>query len=224
MSKVVIFGAGQTAEIVYHYLTNDSNDKVVAFTINKKLIKKKSFKGLPIVPFENIEEIYPPKEFKMFIAISYQNLNRLRASKYNQAKQKKYKLISYISSKSGIEGEIQTGDNCFILENQVIQPYSKIGNNVFIWGGVLVGHHSIIGDHSWLTSESSIGGNAVIGPYCFLGMNSTISHMVTVGSQSFIGANTLVTKNTKEKAVYIAKGTEPYPLNSDQFLKITKMK
>ncbi len=224
MSKVIIFGSGQTAETVYHYLINDSNHKIVAFTADAEFIKKKTFMGLPLIPFNTIEKAFPPTEFNMFVAMSYHNLNRLRAIKYNQAKQKKYRLISFISTKSGIVGDIQIGDNCFILESQTIQPYVKIGNNVFIWGGVLVGHHSKIGDHSWLTSESCIGGNSIIGPYCFLGMNSTIGHMVNVGRESFIGAGTLVTKNTKEKSVYIAKATEPYLLDSTKFLKITKMK
>lgn len=224
MQKVVIFGTGQTAEIVYYYLKNDSKHEIVAFTANAEYIKKETFMGLPLVPFETIEKTYPPKKYAMFVAVSYQDLNRIRARKYMEAKQKKYRLINYVSSKSGIVGDVEMGDNCFILESQTIQPYAKLGNDVFVWGGVLVGHHSSIGDHCWLTSESSIGGNAIIGPLCFLGMNATIGHMVTVGRESFIGANTLVTKNGKEKSVYIAKNTEPYPLNSDQFLRLTKMK
>jgi len=224
MSKVLIFGAGQTAKIAYQYIKNDSSHKIVAFTANAEFIKDKTFLGLPLVPFETIEEIFPPEEFKMFVAMSYHSLNRLRASKYDEAKKKKYKLISYVSSKAGIIGDVQIGDNCFILENQSIQPYVKIGNNVWIWSGVLVGHHTVIGDHCWLTSEVSIGGNAKIGSYCFLGMNATVGHMVTIGQESFIGASTLITKNAKEKSVYIAKDTEPYPLDSDRFLMITKMK
>ncbi len=224
MSRVVIFGTGQTAEIIYHYLITDSQHQIVAFTADKKFISKKSFLGLPLVPFEVIEKKYPPDKFDMFVALSYRDLNRVRANKYRQAKRKKYKLISYISSKSGIVGNIKIGDNCLVLENQVIQPYASIGNNVFIWGGVLVGHHSIVGDHCWLTSEASVGGNAQIGSYCFLGMNSTIGHMITVGRESFIGANTLVTKNTTNKSVYITPDTQPYRLNSDQFLAITKMR
>jgi len=224
MSKIIIFGTGQVAEIAYHYLTNDSPHEIVAFTADSKFIKDKSFFGLPLVPFETIEKTFPPEKFQMFVAMGYKDLNRIRAKKYNEAKEKKYKLISYVSSKSGIIGSLEIGDNCFILENQSIQPYAKIGNDVFIWNGVLVGHHSSIGDHCWLTSEAGIGGDTVIGPYCFVGMNATIGHMITVGKESFIGANTLVTKNAKEKSVYITKDTEPYLLNSDKFLAITKMK
>lgn len=224
MSKVIIFGCGQTAEIVYHYLKSDSKYKIVAFTADSKFIKQDTFLGLPLLPFNNIEIKYPPKKYKMFVAISYQGLNSLRAQKYFAAKKKRYELISYISSESGIIGKINHGDNCFILENQVIQPYAKIGSNVFIWGGVLIGHHSLIGDHNWITSETAIGGNCTVGNYCFIGMNATISHMVSIGNRNLIGANTLIAKNTKDNSVYIAKETPPYFLNSEQFFKITKMK
>ena len=224
MAKVIIYGAGETAQIVYHYLKNDSPHQIVAFTADSHFIQNQSLLGLPVVPFESVENVFAPSKFAMFVALSYHNLNRVRASKYHAAKQKGYNLVSYVSSKSNIIGNITCGDNCLILENQVIQPYVKIGNNVWIWGGVLVGHHSVIGDHCWLTSEASIGGHAVIGPYCFLGMNATVGHMVTVGQESFIGACTLVTKNVREKSVYITKDTEAYRLESDQFLAITKMK
>lgn len=224
MSKLVIFGAGQTAEIVYHYFTTDSPHQIVAFTADKAFIKRKTFLGLPVVPFETVDKEFPPSEFDMFVAMSYTNLNRLRAAKYAQAKKKKYRLITYISSKSSLVGKRDMGDNCLILESQVIQPYATIGNDVFVWGGVVIGHHSRIDDHCWLTSESSIGGNTHIGPYCFLGLNATVGHVVTVGAESFIGANTLVTKNAPPKSVFIAKGTDMYPLDSDKFLSITKMK
>ncbi len=224
MSKIIIFGAGQAAQIAYHYLKNDSPHKIVAVTANAKFIKEKTFLGLPLVPFETVEKTYPPNKFAMFVAMSYTDLNRLRAKKYGEAKKKKYKLISFVSSKAGIIGKIPIGDNCFILENQAIQPYVTIGNNVWIFNGVLVGHHSFIGDHCWLTSHTSIGGNVQIGSYCFLGLNTTIGHMVTIGKKSFIGANALVTKNAKAKSVYIVKDTPLYPLDSDRFLMITKMK
>lgn len=224
MSKVIVFGTGQTAEIAYHYLKHDSTYDVVAFTADKEYIKDKTFMKLPLIPFDKISKVYSPTQYKMFVALSYKNLNRLRADKYMQAKKKGYELVSYISSQSGIIGKIKTGDNCFILENQVIQPFSNIGNNVFIWGGVLIGHHSKIGDHTWITSETSIGGNTVIGPYCFIGMNATIGHMKLIGKNCFIGANTLITKDVPDNSVFIEKETKPYFLDSKKFLKITKMK
>ena len=132
-NNVVIFGTGQIAEIVYQYFTHDSPYTVSAFTVDSKHKDKDSFYGLPVIEFENIEKKFPPDKFQMFIALSYTGLNQLRAQKYYEAKQKKYNLVSYISSKAGIIADFETGDNCLILENQLIQPYAKIGSNVFVW-------------------------------------------------------------------------------------------
>lgn len=66
------------------------------------------------------------------------------------------------------------GDNCFVFENQTIQPFVKIGNDVIIWSGNHIGHHSMIGDHCFISSHVVISGNVKIEPYCFLGVNSSI--------------------------------------------------
>lgn len=223
MEKVVIFGAGKIAEVAYFYLTNDSPYEIVAFTVDEKYITNKELFGLPVVTFEEIEKLYPPNKFKMFVAISYRDLNKLRATKYNESKSKGYKLISYISSRASNFGNVEIGDNCFILENQTIQPCSKIGNDVIIWSGNHIGHHSIIGDHCFITSHVVISGSTIIEPYCFIGVNATIGHEITIGRESIIGAGCLITKSTKEKSVYIAKDTEPYALDSDHFLRFTKL-
>lgn len=133
MEKIVIFGTEELAQVAHFYLTHDSPYEVVAFTVNRDYIKEKELFGLPVVPFEEIEESYPPDEFKMFVAIGYSKVNKARAEKYYEAKSKGYELISYVNSKSVLWGDTEIGDNCFIFENQTIQPFVKIGNDVIIW-------------------------------------------------------------------------------------------
>ena len=111
-----------------------------------------------------------------------------------------------------------------ILDNQSIQPFASIGSNCFIWSGVLIAHHVTIGDHCWITSEASVAGHSNIGESSFIGINATIGHMVNIGNQCFIGANTLITKNADDKSVFIQKDTDLFRLNSDQFIKFSKMR
>src|SRR3546814_4532198 len=66
----------------------------------------------------------------MHVALSYNRLNRLREDKYHSAKAAGYRLASYVCSRSVVWPDLSVGDNCFILENQTIQPTVKIGNNV----------------------------------------------------------------------------------------------
>lgn len=223
MKKIVVFGAGRIAETAYYYLTNDSDYEIVAFTVDGAFITKDEVLGLPVVPFEEIINKYPPSEFAMFVAVGYQNLNQFRALKYTEAKEKGYSLVSYISSRTSNVGNAPVGDNCFILEHQAIQPCCRIGNNVTIWSGNHIGHHSEIKDHCFLTSHIVISGGTVIEPYCFIGVNATIGHTITIGAKSIIGAGAIITKSTKEKSVYIARDTEPFRLDSTMFLRLSSL-
>ena len=59
MEKVVVFGNGRTASHTYFYLTHDSPYEVAAFTVDREYIEEETLFGLPVVPFEDIESIYP---------------------------------------------------------------------------------------------------------------------------------------------------------------------
>jgi len=172
--------------------------------------------NLPLIPFKDIEIVYPPSEYKMFIAIAYKNLNKLRAEKYRQAKEKGYSLITYIHSKSVISNNVEIGDNCFILENQTIQPFVKIGNNVIIWSGNHIGHHVTIKDHCFVTSHVVISGGVIIEPYCFIGVNSTIRDHIIIKEESLIGMGSIITKDTQKKGVYLGTPSKLFSEDSSK--------
>ena len=224
MSKIVIFGEGKIADEAYFYLTNDSPHDIVAFTVDEEFMTKKELFGLPIIPFQGVEDRYPPGEFQMFVAVGYQDMNKLRARKYSEAKDKGYELISYVNSRASNFGDVEIGDNCLVLENAVIQPCSRIGSNVFIWSGNHIGHHAIVGDHCYIAGHVVISGSTTIEPYCFVGVNATLGHEITIGRESFVGANCLVTKNAGDKSVFVNQDTPKFRLDSSSFLKLTKMK
>jgi sugar O-acyltransferase (sialic acid O-acetyltransferase NeuD family) len=223
VSKIVIFGAGKIADEAYFYLTNDSPHEVVAFTVDREHLSANEKLGLPVVAFEDVSRDYLPGDFKMFVAIGYQDLNKLRARKYEEAKTRGYELVSYVSSRASNFGGVEIGDNCFVLEFVTIQPCSKIGNNVFLWSGNHVGHHASVGDHCYIAGNVVISGNTKIEPYCFIGVSATLGHEITVGAESFVGAGSLITKNVEPKSVYITPDTPKFRLDSPAFLRLTKM-
>ncbi|MEE9543851.1 MAG: acetyltransferase [Thermodesulfobacteriota bacterium] len=217
MQDLVIFGTGKSAELAHFYLKNDSPHNVVAFTVDEKYIKGEQFMGLPVVPFGEVGKRYPPDKFKMFVAVGYEKLNTVRAQKYNETKAKGYELVSYMSSKAVHWGDTEIGDNCFILENQVIQPSVRIGNNVVLWSGNHFGHDVVIGDHCWISSHVVVSGGVSIGPYTFVGVNASIRDHVSIGRECIIGAGATMLNNAKDGEVYITKSTELYRLDSKRF-------
>jgi len=216
MKKVLVFGTSYLGRLVYVYLSKDSPYEVAAFTLNEAYIVDKEFMGLDVTPFETIEEVYPPDQYSMFVAVGYKRVNKARAEIYNACKQKGYELISYINSKATQWGEIEVGDNCFIFENNVIQPFVKIGNNVIIWSGNHIGHDSTIQDHCFIASHAVISGNVTIGSYCFIGVNATFRDGINVAPECVIGAGALILRDTKKGEVYAGRHTDPKNILSSE--------
>ena len=219
--EIIIFGIGKIADVIQFYMREESGLPVSAFTVDEKYITQPQFNGLPVVPFEQIETLYPADKYKVFVAIGYHDLNALREAKMKEVEAKGYELMSYIHPDSSAPKDLVHGKNCFIMNNVCIHPRVVLGDNVFVWSGAMIGHHSRIGDHCWLTSSMNISGNVTIGNNCFFAVNSTIGHGVTIGSNVFLGANTLVIKNVEDGRVIIKESDKPIKLNSKQFLRFS---
>jgi sugar O-acyltransferase (sialic acid O-acetyltransferase NeuD family) len=201
--KVVIFGILDTAELAHYYLENDSDFEVVAFTVHEKYLEKPQFKNLPVVAFENIEKYFPPSDYSLFVPTTGRNMNRLREGIYLEGKRKGYNYISYVSSKATVFGN-EIGENCFILEDNTIQPFTKIGNNVVLWSGNHIGHHGVIKDHVFFTSHVVMSGHCVIESYCFFGVNATIRDYSYLSEGTLLAMSaSLVQQKTEAWGVYI---------------------
>lgn len=216
MAKIVIFGTGDIARLAHYYFTNDSEHEVAAFTVDREYLSGTEFCGLPVVDFAELPHRYAPADYKLFIAISYARLNQLRAEKYQQAKERGYELATYVSSRCSYLSATPPGDNCFILEDNTIQPFVKIGHDVTLWSGNHIGHDSVIDDHVFVASHIVISGHCHIGEYCFLGVNATLRNGITIAPHSLVGAGALIMKSTVQKGVYIPQRTEKFSMNSDE--------
>ncbi len=216
MSKIVIFGTSQWADLAHFYLTHDSPHEVVGFTLDRDYVESNEYKGLPVVAFDEVEKHFPPGGFKMFLPISFKKMNHVRAEKYYEAKKRGYDLISYVSSRATVFPGFSCGDNCFILEDNTIQPFVKIGNNVVMWSGNHIGHHSVIKDHVMITSHVVISGCCTIEPYCFFGVNATVRDETVVAHETLVGMGVTILKDTKEFEVYKVKDAEPASFRSDE--------
>lgn len=221
MAKVVVFGNSYWASIAHVYLTHDSPHEVVAFTVDRDYRAEDHFMDLPVLPFEEITDYYSPREYKMFIPISFKRMNKLRAERYHTAKAMGYELISYVSSKATTWPGFCCGDNCFILEDNTIQPFVTIGNDVVLWSGNHIGHHTVIKDHVFVSSQVVISGACTIEPYTFFGVNATVRDETTIAEGTLVGAGTVILSDTKPYELYKATATSPASYRSDQLRSIS---
>lgn len=205
---LVIFGSGDIAQLAHFYFSTDSNYEVVAFTVDEKYIKESELHDLPVVAFEDVAKNYPPDSYDFFVALSYSKLNSVRKEKFLAAKEMGYKLASFISSSATVLNEGRIGENCFILEDNTIQPFVTIGNNVTLWSGNHIGHHSVIHDHAFVASHVVVSGGVEIGEQCFVGVNSTLRDHIKIGERCVVGAGALLLEDAAAEGVYMGSSTE----------------
>jgi sugar O-acyltransferase (sialic acid O-acetyltransferase NeuD family) len=216
MEKLILFGNGAVAEVLFHQLSRDTGYQIVAFTVDRHLICERTFHGLPLAPWDEISERYPAVDHRMLIAVGYVHVNRLRAERFREAKAMGYRLISYVSPKASLWDGFILGENCRLNDNVLIQPYTRIGDNVFIGSETIIGHHSVIEDHCHLSASVRIAGQVTVEPYCYIGINATIRNKVTIASSCVIGAGAVILSDTVEKGVYMARPADLLPISSDQ--------
>jgi sugar O-acyltransferase (sialic acid O-acetyltransferase NeuD family) len=220
--QLIIFGDSAFAEIAYEYFTHDSTYEVVAFTVEQQYLKQEHLLGLPVVPFETLELSYSPATHDVFAAVTYTQLNRLRARVCHQAKEKGYSLASYVSSKAFVWQNVKMGEHCFIFENNVVQPFVQLGNNVILWSGNHIGHHSVIKDHCFISSHVVISGFVEIGENCFFGVNATIANNIKIAKDCWISPSVTIMKDTKPGELYKGSKAEATQVNTYKFFKVTE--
>ncbi len=212
--QIVIFGDSQLASLAHFYFKHDSPHTVVGFTVDQQYIKEEQHEGLPMVPFEEVEQHFPPADYRMFLPISFKQMNHLRRSKYEAAKAKGYRLASYVSSKATTWPDLDIGDNCFIFEDNTIQPFVKIGNNCVLWSGNHIGHHTVIKDHVFITSHVVISGVCTIEEHCFFGVNATVRDETVIAEATLVGMGANITKDTKPYEIHLGSKSTVMPKKS----------
>ncbi len=212
--RLVIVGNGPIAEVACEYFTQDSPYEVAAFTVERGFMTRETMSGRPIVPFEEVQDRYPPSLHELFVAVGYGQLNRLRARLFGEGQKKGYTLASYISSRASVWPNAVIGRNAFIFEGNVIQPFVTIGDDVVLWSGNHVGHHAKIGNHVFVSSHVVIAGFVQIGDYSFVGVNATFADNVTVGRDALVGAGAVVLKNAPAGSLFAAEGTKPHAVST----------
>lgn len=218
--KLVIIGAGETANLAHEYFTYDSDYEVVAFAVHSSYKKENEFKNLPLVEFEKISALYPKDEFFVFVALASEKLNYNRTKVYKEVKDLGYKCASYVSSKAFVWHNVKIGENCFILENNTLQPFANIGDNVTLWSGNHIGHQSKIKDNVFISSHVVISGFCEVGENTFMGVNSCVADSVTIAKNNFIALGSVINKNTEENKIYRGNPAEASKISAKKFCKV----
>lgn len=222
MKHLVLIGNGETAKLAYEYFTYDSKYEVIAFAVDDEYLVSNTDRlfGLPVIALSHLSQKYSSTDVELFVAISSTKLNRARRELYCRYKKLGYHFATYISTQCFVWRNVVIGENCFILENNTLQPFVSIGNNVFLWSGNHVGHRTSIHDNCFISSHCVISGFCTIGENSFLGVNCTLEDNIDIAKDSFIGASALIRKNTDFSSVFQLDATQCSKISSHRLFRI----
>ena len=194
---LVIFGAGNIAQVVNFYFERFSEYETVAYVVDDLYFQEKAVFDRPCYPLSKALENQNLVRENWFIALSYKRFNTIRQEKFNLLMSLGVKLTNFIHPSNEINIYLSNSFNNLILENNIIQPFCKFGNNVFMWTNNHIGHHSNIDSNVFISSGVVISGNTNIGENCFFGVNSSVIDNITIGSRSWIGPGQTILTNLK---------------------------
>lgn len=215
IKKLLIFGTGTLGEIANYYFSNDSDYEVEGFIDrDDAVLDATNYLGKQVYNWSQVKEKFSPNNTSVFVAIGYRKTNQIRQERYEMIANEGYTCASYISSKAiNMAGEV--GANCFILENNVLQPFVTIGNNVTLWSGNHIGHHSTIEDHAFITSHVVISGKCTIGKNSFIGVNACLRDGIAIGDYSVIGSGSIVMADCESRSVFSPQATDSRVIKRD---------
>ena len=200
--KLAIFGNGSQAELANYYFSTIHRSPEF-HVVDKNYISETTFCATDVISYEESLAYISPETHEIFIAIGYSKLNSKRQEIYQRFKALGFSFASFVSDRAFISNS-HIGEHAFILEGNVLQPFTKIGNNVVLWSGNHIGHHTLIHSNVFVSSHVVIGGHCSIGANSFLGVNATIIDGITIGTSNIIGAGTLVTRSTDQDKVIVS--------------------
>ena len=114
--ELVIFGSAEIAKLCRYYFDHDSNYNVVAFTVDDPYADVETIDGLPLVPFSEIIDRFPPDRYSMHVGLSYQRMNQLREEKYLQAKDPLEKKTHWANYEKALKIQINS------IKDKYIKP------------------------------------------------------------------------------------------------------
>lgn len=200
--KLVIVGDSSFAEIAYEYFTYDSDFEVVGFAVEKSHRTRETLFDLPVVDLELVEKIFSPEEHMAFVALTYKMLNRIRSRLFIVMKLKGYSLATYVSSRAFVWRNVKLGENVFIFEGNVIQPFSCIEDNVILWSGNHIGHHSTIHRNCFISSHVVVSGHCEVMENCMIGVNVSIGNGLRIAEDGFFAQGAVIFKDTEPGLMY----------------------
>jgi sugar O-acyltransferase (sialic acid O-acetyltransferase NeuD family) len=199
--KIIIIGAGQTAEQIYYLAKYQKAFESIEFAVDSQYKDKDTLCGSEVHDLGAVLSTIDLKSDAFFVAMSWNRLNHHRTLMYNRIKECQVSFANIIANTADIYGNVVMGDNIWISELAIVGCLANIGNNVFIQPSAVILHNVNIHDHCFIGSSSVIGGNSEIGSGSFIGLGAIIHNDIRIGKKCIVGAGAIVRRDIPDYSI-----------------------
>ena len=200
-------------------ISTEKQAEVVAFVVDRDYKRYESYQGLPVVLSDDLESIFPPKEFEICLSFAYKNMVHNRKDIYMKCKRKGYIIYTFVSRNAVIYTNC-IGEGCNIYPGVVLSPFVTIGEGTFIDAGCVIAHHTEIGDFNYMAPGTRFCGEIRTGSTCFFGAASIVNNGCKIGNDVFVASNAKVTKNIEDRKTVLTKKIKGFKLDSFDAMKM----
>jgi len=206
--KLLIAGCGSVARYVIDIISVENNFSIVgAVDLESGSMIGEKINGIKVLcRLDDINDIYDPSEIS--IILGHGDVSR-KYEVFEYFKQKNFKFVSVISSKSSISITARIGFGCIINPGAVIMPNVIIGNHVIIHSQTVIEHDNIIGDFTNIAPGVSLGGNVTIGEKSYIYTGAIVVPHIRIGNNCIIGAGAVVIRDVMDKQTVVGVPAKP---------------
>jgi sugar O-acyltransferase (sialic acid O-acetyltransferase NeuD family) len=196
--KVIIVGAGSTAQTVASILLCDRNFQVIGFTDKDNKTKGKKILGIEVIGGHDIlKDLFKKDIHGAVVAIGYDN--NIREKYFHQLKEIGYEMINVVHPSVLIDSSSVISEGVIIGPGCVVSPMVKIERNTILEPGVVVGANTEIADNVYVGIGCCVSGGSLIRRNAFLSAGCSISSFVTIGKNVRVECGSSVITNIPDE-------------------------
>ncbi len=217
--KIILAGNAITAEILAGYLSADADYEPVALCVDAAFVDKGTVNDLPCVATSDLPDRFDPSDHGIVMAIGYDDLNQVRERMFDTLRSAGFMIKSWVHPGAHVHNPDAIGEGSVVLPGAVVEPGASVGANTMIWSNVTIGHHATVEDHCWIAAGTVLAGSARVGRNSFVGVNATVVNEKSVGAYNIVGAGALISRDTADNSVHLARSAEQFRFSSQDYLK-----
>jgi UDP-3-O-[3-hydroxymyristoyl] glucosamine N-acyltransferase len=221
VKPVIVYGTTVIAKMLFFDSADNPDFHIAAFAADPEYVSGDSFLSVPLIPFDQVEQIYSPENFDMIAAVAGSSDMRGHAAYYLRAKAKGYTIRKYVSQRAVVTLGTKMGENSIVFPFAYIGPEGVIEENVIIRQNAYLGHNIGVGSHSFIGVGCQIGGGCKVGSFSYLSIGSTITDHIVLGRETLVGAGSVVINDTLPFSKVVGNPARLIGTHKDEGIKIS---